>query len=334
MQIVREEPAPTATGAQAPAPSPTPAAPAETATPDPFSDWLTGNTPQTPAWNDEARKLFKDTYGEEDPIAYRDTVQKRLAEADLLKKDADTARTIQANLQRIEKENPVLHAAIIEQMEGRDGLDYISKMPSASVLNKAAKDLSDEVLINTYLKDRFTDEERRAKRTGDFSDVAFDKDALDTKYSLLRPVAEQMHEQRLGELRGRIESRDREMAAAREREAQAIAATLAHAQADPIARMHVTQDSIDALRNGSIFQGVFLNADGTLHPQALASLVKATHYDGDVRRALAIGEQRGYQRGLQEGMAQMPAASGGRAVSNQQAPQGDPNLAVIAQMVR
>jgi hypothetical protein len=57
------------------------------------------------------------------------------------------------------------------------------------VLNKAAKGLSDEVLINTYLKDRFTDEERRAKRTGDFSDVAFDKDALDAKYSLLRPVA-------------------------------------------------------------------------------------------------------------------------------------------------
>lgn len=103
MHIVREEPVAPATGAQASAPAPTPAAPAGTATPDPFSDWLTGNTPQTPAWNDEARKLFKDTYGEEDPIAYRDTVQKRLAEADLLKKDAGTARTIQANLQRIEK---------------------------------------------------------------------------------------------------------------------------------------------------------------------------------------------------------------------------------------
>lgn len=324
--------------AQPPAPA-TPAPQAQQAPqaqdPDAFAKWLSATTStEAPKWSDDAKKLFKDTYGEDDPIAYRDTVTKRLAEAELLKKDADTARTIQANLQRIEKENPVLHAAIVEQMEGRDGLEYISKMPSANVLNKEAKDLSDEVLINTYLKERFTDEERRAKRTGDYMDTDFDKEQLDAKYKMFRPVAEHMHEQRLAELRGRIESREKEMASMREREAKSLADALATAQNDPIARIHMNQESIDALRNGSIFQGVFLNPDGTLHPNALASLVRAKHYDGDVRRALAIGEQRGYQRGLQEGMAQMPGLNGGRSIANNNPQQGDPHQSVIASMIR
>jgi len=328
IEIVKEAPAaPVTPVTEAPA---TPAV--ET---DPFLSALRGTTDTPAAWADEAKNLFKQTFGEDDPFAYKTRIQQELAEKEEFKQRAVQGDNITAALKKIEQENPVLHAAFLEQLEGRDALQYIASLPNATILGKSSKDIADKVLLKTYLGDKFSTEEWKAIETNDFSELGVEKEVVDAKIKTLRPAAEFMHDQRNQEHNARIQSREQAIAAAREADTKTRAAAIAAATSDPYAKLYVNQETIQSFRDGKLFQGVFTQEDGALHPNAFTAAIKAKHYDSDVKRAYAAGMEAGKQSGLQEGTAQLPnARPGQRVVATQEQSQVDPNRSVIAQALK
>lgn len=314
--------------------APPPAAPLAAETPDPFLSALTGQT-DTVEWTPEAKELFKKTYGTEDPFAYKSDIEKRLAELNEVKERVVKADNLEANLNKLAQDNPVLHAAVMEQLNGGDGLAYISKQPNLTIAGKKAEDVADATLMDAYMRERFSDEEREALRTGKYDDLGINETDLKAKVKMFRSAAEFMHEQREGERNKAIQSREQQIAQLREKDTQARAAAIAAASNDRFAKLHMTQEVISGLRDNSIFNGVFTDSDGTLHPNSLTALIKAKHYDGDVARALELGEKKGYQRGLQEGTASLPTPRPGqRMVSTGDQQAGDQYQSTISQAVR
>jgi hypothetical protein len=289
-----------------------------------------------PQWNDEAKRLFKETFNAEDPIAFREQYSRVANEAEEFKKSVADAEGIKAALKRIEESNPAFHAAIIEELDGRDGLKYISNLPNANILGKKASDLSDETLFRTYMGDKFTEDEWKAWKTNDYDDVSFTKDVIQAKIEALRPAAEFMHQQRYEDHRKSLQEKEQALAQQREMYSKLTADNITQAQADPYARIYLNQETIEAFRSGTLTKGLLTQDDGvTPHPNMLVALTKAKHFDEAVKRAYEAGLAKGEQRGLQQGTAQLPIPRpGGRAVSPADEQKGDPYLETLAAAIR
>lgn len=312
------EPAAAAATPAVPASAPPAAAP--TAAPgaddiDPLAKAILGLDAKV-EWSDEAKNLFKATYGEDDPFAFKEKYTKVLSEAEQFKKSVQEAEALKAALKRVEDENPAFHAALIEQMEGRDGLSYLSKLPNANILGKKPTDLNDETILRTYLGDKFSEDEWKAYRTGDYDEINLTKEVMEAKIKALRPVAEHMHEQRNIEYRNNIQQRERSVNEQREAWTKAQADSIAHANLDPYAKLYTTQDTIEAFRSGALYKGLLTQEDGaTPHPNMLSALIKAKHFDEAVKRAFEAGKKLGEQRGLKENVAQLPTPRPGGRVA-------------------
>jgi hypothetical protein len=296
---------------------------------------ITGQGQQT-QWSDDAKKLFKETFGAEDPLAFKEQYGKVTSEVELLRKATLEGENLKNFYKRVEQEQPALAAALLEFQEGRDPLQYISKLANANILGKNSKELSDDVLAATYMRDKFSDEELNARRTGDYSSLAVDKEMLDAKFKMLRPAAEFMHDQRNKEYTDGMTKKQQQIMEIRERSMQDRAAALAHAQSDPVARLYLNQETIEAFHNNSFTNGVFTKEDGSLHPNALAATIKAMRYDSDVKRAYEAGLSAGKKSGLQEATSSLPdARPNGRVINmpTQQPGQSDPNMDAIAAVV-
>lgn len=323
----------TAAPAAPPAPAP-PAPPVDPALNDPFLQALSGTTPSQPVWDDGAKSLFKMTYGEDDPLAYKEKVSQAFARNQLLEKEVEAGRNIADALKRIEENEPALAAAITESLAGRSGLEYVSSLPNPKILGKAGKDIGDEVLFRTYMGDKFSSEEWEAHKTGNFDAINTTKEVWEAKVKMLRPVAELLHDQRNQEHAVKHKAREQSIAQRREQQAQTLTASVAHASNDRFAKLHVNQETIEALRNGSLFTGTFLNEDGTQHIHAMTAAIKAQRYDSDVERAYKAGLAAGSQSGLQEGTVQMPnARMPGRVVPLSQEQQKDPYKQTLANVL-
>lgn len=313
--------------------------PVETAPPvveavDPLLAALTQGD-QIPTWGDEAKNLFKTTFGVDDPLAYKTQVEEIRSKHTLLEQELTQSRGIAEALKRIEEQSPAMHAAILEELEGRSGLEYISKQGDVRIVGKQASELSDEVLMKTYLGDKFSEEEWNAYRTGDYTSVGVDEDTMKAKMKVLRPAAEHLHSQRNEQYANTIRSREQARLKIVEQDRNVRAQAIVAANEDPFTKPHITKEVIESFQNGTLFHGTFLSQEGTLHPNAIKAAVKAQRYDGDVKRALELGEQRGYQRGLQEGTAQMPNARPLSRAGNPPAQsEGDPWLATIGRALK
>lgn len=298
---------------------------------DDFTKALLG-VQQTVEWNEDAKKLFKATYGEDDPLAFKQKYQETLTQAEVLKKQAEEAEALKASLKRVEDSNPALHAAILEELEGRDGLAYISKLPNANILGKKPTDLNDETLLRTYLGDKFTEDEWKAYRTGDYDDIGLTKEIMEAKVKALRPVAEHMHETRNQEYRSGIQQREEAYRQQREKYNQVVVQSVSKAQEDPFAKLYLNQETIEAFRSGTLSKGLLTDEDGaTPHPNMLAALIKAKHFDEAVKRAFEAGKKAGEQRGLKQGVAQLPTPGpGGRVTAPADGQKVDPYAETLA----
>lgn len=331
VQVAKETP-PAAPPAVAEQPPATPATPA---TEDPFLKALTGEASAPPAWDDAAKNLFKQTYGEEDPIAYKEKVSQTFAKMALLEKEAEDGRTTMANIKKIEESNPALAAALMEELKGGNGLDYIASIPNPKILGKASKDLSDEVLLKTYMGDKFTAEQWDAYKNNDFSDLNISKDEFEAQMKFWRKPAEHLHDERNADHLKGLQAREQAIVQMRERDTQVTAEGIAIASNDQYAKLYLNQETIEAARNKSLYVGTFLDENGALHPQATTSAIKAKRYDVDVKRAYEAGLSKGKQSGLQEGTAQLPnARSGQRVVTSLEQAKTDQNDAAIAAAIK
>lgn len=265
-------------------------------------------------------------------MAFKEQWSKTASENELLRRSNLEGENLKKFYQRIEQEHPALAAALMEAQEGKDPMKFIASMPNANILGKSAKDLGDDVLAATYLRDQFSDEELTAKRTGNYAEV--DESTLAAKFKMLRPAAEFMHEQRNKQYVDSMTQRQQARIQEGENITKSKAAALSYASQDSFVKPFLTQQTIESFHNGSFSNGVFTNEDGTLHPHALSATIKAQRYDSDVRRAYEAGKEAGKQSGLQEGTAQLPDARPTGRVLNMPVPAGakDPNLETIHRM--
>lgn len=261
---------------------------------------------QAVSWSDEAKKAFQATYGQDDPIAFKQKFDTINAEAEVLRQKAEQGEGATRLLDSIEQRYPALAAALAEAAKGKDPFEYLSSMPNPSVLGKAAKDLPDHFLLQTYKGDRFTPQEINALKTGDYSDLDVSKEDLQIKVKHYLPIAQDVHDERNQKHMASLQQQEQQARQQREAIDKSVTDALSAANNDPAVRRHIDRDFIEKLRKGSVLHGTIFNEDGTWSKSAPAILIKGTRYDADIKRAYEAGLNSAKQRSLIEETARMP----------------------------
>lgn len=270
---------------------------------------LSGDSHKEVVWEDGVKEKFKTVFGQE-PEVFKGEWEKQTTRLKELEVTADEADKLRGLLTRIEKEHPVLAAAIMEASAGKDPLAYIDAIPERKLMGKEAKDITTEVLVNTYLRDRFTDAERKAMRTGDFDDLAITKEDIKAKYELFRSAAELRHEERMNEHRSAHAQREERAKEASRKMSDSITESLARASADPMVRSFITKETIAAAKSGALVDKAIYNEDGTLSPGAIALIVKGQRYDADIKRVYEAGKKARVEQAMLEETHRMPSTVG------------------------
>lgn len=270
-------------------------------------------------WDDGGKALFKKTFGVEDPYGFKEEFEKMSGRVKALEASEAEAAGLKGLLDRIEKEHPVLAAAIMEASGGKDPLAYIDAIPERKLVGRASKDISTEVLVNTYLRDKFSEAEREAMRSGDFDTLNVSKEDLKAKYELFRPVAEHLHNERNSSHFNRISQQEKSAKEHRERMEASVNDSIAYASRDPYVRSFLTKEMIASAKQGELIDKSVYNQDGTLRDSAIALIVKGQRYDADIKRVYEAGKKAGNQSRTLEEVHKMPSTS--QALRSGQAPE-------------
>lgn len=284
---------------------------------------LTPEQQQQPvSWSDDAKKAFQATYGQDDPIAFKQKYDTISAETEVLRQKAEQGEGASRLLDSIEQRYPAIAAAIAKAAKGEDPFEYLSGLPNPSVLGKPSKDLSEAFLLETYQGERFSKEEIKALKTGDYSDLDVSKEDVQTKAKFYLTMAQSMHDERNQKHMASIQQQEQQARQMREAVDKSITEALTAANNDPAVRRHIDRDVIEKFRKGTLFNGAVFNEDGTWSKSAVSNFVKGTRYDVDIKRAYEAGLNSAKQRSLIEETARMPERfapnTGGNATPPQQ----------------
>ncbi len=284
--------------------TPTPSEPA--AEPSPYDSVVAsvlGDTPATIQWGDDAKNLFKTTFGVEDPLEFKKQVDLKDQKLSLVEKEVDELKPLK---QAFESMPPAAHVAFQKLLQGdaKGAQEYLKSIPTVALENKEAAELSDRVLVDTYFEGKVKPEQWNLLNDPEAdSDVV---DAFKTKVSMLREAAEIKHDARRNEAKELAVKFEADQKAAHENYITAVAATIAEAKSTPLG-VFVPQIE-NEIRSGH-FVTKFVQPDGvTPTKEAATLLLKGLHFDQAVKAA----EERGYARGAsgkrQEDTSRMPPA--------------------------
>lgn len=300
-----------------PAPPATPAAPAvpETQEDPEFLKLFAPEQTKPVEWTEDAKKAFEATYGQADPIAFKQQYESINAELAVLRQKSEQNEGATRLLDTIEQKHPALAAALAQAAEGKDPFEYLSSLPNPSVLGRPSKDLPDHFLLETYQKERFSADEIAALKSGDYSDLPISKEDLQAKAKAMLPVAQYMHDERNQKHVASLQQQEQQARQVREAVEKSITEAIAQANNDPAVRRHIDKDLIEKVRKGTFLNGVIFNEDGTWGKSAVSTFIKGTRYDQDIKRAYEAGLNSAKQRSLIEETARMPerftSATGG-----------------------
>lgn len=287
---------------------------------------LVGDIPTTITWNDEAKKLFKETFGAEDPLAFKTDVEKRLAEAELNLADANDGRVYKKT---VENMSPALQRAFQLELQGKkeEAIQYLRSMPDSLLQNKEAKSLTDKQLLDTYEPGQVSDEEWKAMETGNFDDLGVDERVLKHKVKTLRQLAERAHETKRASIQEDLRAQEAQIRQAQEMEQKAIAAAVAKAKNDPLTKAFITPQTIDQFASQQLLRDMLFDPSGVTSENQMTNLLKAKHFDEVMVAQKDYWYKKGLQDGAQEATAKVPSGpqGSGRAVASP--PQQQPDLA-------
>lgn len=300
----QEPAAPVAPAAPAAPATPEPAKPAEPV--DPYAA-VVGSIVEEPkpalVWSDEAKALYKQTFGVEDPLAHKAEIERQFTQAELLKKQLDEVTPIK---QGIDAMPPAMQRAIQLALSGNvtEAQDYLKSLPKVALENKEAKDLDDRSLIDTYLPSKIKPEQW-AMLTDPEADPDV-VDALKTRIGILRDSAADVHDNKRTEIQRQYTAQQEANQKAFENYQQGIASTIANAKNSPL-RAFLSDDVVSEIQTGN-FLGKFVQQDGvTPTPDAATLYLRALHFEGSVKAAEARGYERGKQEALLEATSRQPA---------------------------
>ncbi len=267
-------------------------------------------------WDENAKKLFKGMFGEDDPAAYLKERTRRDAEYEELAKEAKSGRSLNESLSKL---SPALQRMIQMETSGEDPISYMRSLPDVVISGKEAKDLSDKVLLDTYLPGKISKEEWEAKSGGDYDDLSIDEGTLDYKIKALRQLAEVEHEKQRTGLSEAVAKADKEREAFLENYRKSEADSLAQAQLHPVLKAFAKDDAlVQSFRNKSLERDLLYLDDGvTPSPNKFVTLLKAKLFDKISKIQYEVGYERGRQEGMQEGTGNLRGPIGGRSTSGE-----------------
>lgn len=292
------QPAPVAASEQKTEPAPVVNSGGNSQPTDPYSavlnEMLGEQKPASIQWSDEAKNLFKQTYGVDDPVAFKAEIDQKIAQAELIKKQYDEVAPIKESLDKLP---PSMYRALQLAFEGKieDAQSYLKELPKVAFENKESKDLDDRMLIDTYLPGKIKPEQWEALTDPEADEEVVD--AIEARIAILRDTAAELHDKRRNEAIAEVAKQQEMQKAAFENYQNGLAQTIATAKNSSL-RAFVTDQVVSDVQSGG-FLGKFVQQDGvTPTPEATTLYLKALHFDGAVKAA----ETRGYERGKQEAL--------------------------------
>lgn len=268
-----------------------------------LNDVLGEQKPASIQWSDEAKNLFKQTYGAEDPVAFKAEIDRKIAEADLLKRQYDEMAPIKESLDKLP---PSMYRALQLAFDGKieDAQNYLKELPKVAFENKESKDLDDRMLIDTYLPGKIKPEQWEALTDPEADEEVVD--AIEARIAILRDTAGELHDKRRNEAISEIASQKEAQKAAFENYQRGLAETIAVAKNSSL-RAFINDQVVSDVQSGG-FLGKFVQQDGvTPTPEATTLYLKALHFDGAVKAAETRGFERGKQEALLEATSRQPS---------------------------
>lgn len=278
-----------------------------TTTADPYAtllnDVLGEQKPASIQWSDEAKNLFKQTYGAEDPVAFKAEIDRKIAEADLLKRQYEEIAPIKESLDKLP---PSMYRALQLAFDGKieDAQNYLKELPKVAFENKESKDLDDRMLIDTYLPGKIKPEQWEALTDPEADEEVVD--AIEARIAILRDTAGELHDKRRNEAISEIANQKEAQKAAFENYQRGLAETIAVAK-NSFLRALINDQVVSDVQSGG-FLAKFVQQDGvTPTPEATTLYLKALHFDGAVKAAETRGFERGKQEALLEATSRQPS---------------------------
>jgi hypothetical protein len=268
-----------------------------------LNEMLGEQKPAAIQWSDEAKNLFKQTYGAEDPVAFKAEIDQKIAQADLIKKQYEEVAPLKESLDKLP---PSMYRALQLAFEGKieDAQNYIKELPKVAFENKESKDLDDRILIDTYLPGKIKPEQWEALTDPEADEEIVD--AIEARIAILRDTAGELHDKRRNEAIEQVAQQQQAQKQAFENYQKGLADSIASAKNSSL-RLFVDDNVVNDMKSGG-FLGHFVQQDGvTPTPQATTLYLKALHFDGAVKAAETRGYERGKQEALLEATSRQPA---------------------------
>jgi hypothetical protein len=270
-----------------------------------LNDVLGEQKPAAIQWSDEAKNLFKQTYGVDDPVAFKAEIDQKIAQADLIKKQYEEVAPLKESLDKLP---PSMYRALQLAFEGKieDAQNYIKELPKVAFENKESKDLDDRVLIDTYLPGKIKPEQWAALTDPEADEEIVD--AIEGRIAILRDTAGELHDKRRNEAIAQVAQQREAEKQAFENYQNGLATSIASAKNSSL-RLFVDDNVVNDMKTGG-FLGQFVQQDGvTPTPQATTLYLKALHFDSAVKAADTRGFERGKQEALLEATSRQPTMS-------------------------
>lgn len=291
-------------------------------------------SPAAVVWDDGAKKILKDAWGVEDPVAWKAQIDQQLAQVDILRQDATDGV---AYKKAVESLSPAAAQFFKLELQGKkeEALAYIRSLPNEVLENKAAKDIAPRQLIDTYLKGKMTAEDYAAMADPDTEPSVVQ--ALKEKEKHYAAIAADMHEAKLGAVAKENERQAAEEKAIHEATQKAQATAVAQAKNHPLTKAFVTPAVVDQYMSGQLARKQFVSEDGiTPSAQQLTNLLKAEHFDEVMAAQKAYWYEKGKEDGAQVRTALAPSAGSGsgRAVASPPQEEQDPAKKILQEVAR
>lgn len=301
----------------------------------PAASWLDALAPEATKteaavasiWDDKAKNAFKETFGHEDPMAFKEQYTKTAQELELLKPELEPLRNIKKFIDGLP---PALAEAMSLYQQGKDPIEYLVSLPKAAAFDRPVADVPARELIDHYFKGKVTPEDWN--RLGDPDVDPAIKDAIKDKIGIYEGSARELYVRDLE--KPKVAAQEREKA---HREAQAaydrsITDNVVAAKKSTVAPL-IDQGTIDRFKNGDLVKKFLYLDDGvTIRPELLTDIVWAQNRIAVEERLRKSVSASAKSEGMAEATQRLPNGplGSGRVVTQADAEKPDLARQIIA----
>jgi len=272
---------------------------------DPYEAAFAEEQPAAPIeWDDKAKAAFKSVYGHDDPIAFKAEIDTKVQQAELLKAEVDKLMPLK---QQLEALPPSLKRALQMAQEGKanEAIDFLKGLPEGVFLDKEAKNIPSDKLIESYLPGKISKDDFAAVKDPDTDEDI--KAAIELKIKHYREIAADMHERERQGLAAKLTESETQQKAAWDNYNTGVAKSLATLQNSNLKAL-VTSEFKESFQNGQLMRSLFKEDGFTPTEDAAKRLLWAYHGEKLADAKAKVAYSKGKSEGLLEATARQPGA--------------------------